>query len=129
MMDHNTPDEQDIYIECSRTVKNILCEALLNFAYFSDEIRKHEDKNSIRQNILELTHELDQQFAIDKKTIKLQRSHYDYCQRAINYHYDRIVHLLGVNVDQQRILMLNFLNGSPTRDEHLDAALLQDNII
>lgn len=128
-MDHTEMDSLYIYIECSRTVKNILCEALLNFAYFSDEIRRHEDKDSIRHNVLELTHELDKQFAIDKKSIKLQKIHYDYCERAINYHYDRIVHLLGVNVDQQRKLMLNFLNGSTTRDEHLDAALLQDNII
>jgi hypothetical protein len=101
----------------------------LNYAYFSDEIKKHEDKDSIRQNILDLTHELDRQFAIDKKSIKLSQGHCPCCQQAINYHYDRIVHLLGVNVEQQRQLMLNFLNGATTRDEHLDAALRQDNII
>jgi len=122
-------NDNSIHIECSRTVKNILCEALLNFAYFSDEIKQHEDKDDIRKTILELTHELDQQFASDKKSIKLQQGYYDFCQRAINYHYDRIVHLLGVNVDEQRRLMTNFLNGTTTRDEHLDAALLQDNII
>ena len=120
---------RDIYIECSRTVKNILCEALLNYAYFSDEIKQQPDRETIRQEILDLTHEIDYQFTIDKKSIKLPAAFYQYCEQAINYHYDRIYHLLDANVDEQRKLMLNFLNGATTTDEELDAALLRDNII
>ena len=122
-------DTGHIHIECSRTVKNILCEALLNYAYFSDEVKNNDNRDNIRQEILDLTHEIDYQFTIDRKSIKLPEAFFPYCERAIHYHYDRIFHLLDVNVDEQRKLMLDFLNGTATRDEQLDAALLRDNVI
>ena len=122
-----TADE--IQIECSRTIKNILCEALLNFAYFSDEIKQQHKKYDIRKEILAITRDIERQFAIDEQSISLQQNYLDYCQRAINYHYDRIYHLLNANVDEQRKLMLNFLAGNSTRDAQLDDALRKDNVI
>ncbi len=117
------------HIECSGTVKNILCEALLNFAYFSEDIKSQSDKSRIRKDILAVSHEIEQQFVDEEQTITLNSQAYDYCVRAIHYHYDRIYYLLNANVDEQRRLMLDFLQGTPTRDEHLDAALTRDNII
>ena len=119
----------EIHIECSRTIKSILCEALLNYAYFSDEIKNQRNKSDIRKEILAIVRDIDLQFAAEEKFIVLKQSYCDYCQRAIDYHYDRIFHLLNANDDEQRKLMLNFLNGTATRDEQLDAALLKDNII
>jgi hypothetical protein len=115
--------------ECSGTVKNILCEALLNFAYFSEDIKIQSDKSRIRKDILALSHEIEQQFTNSDQTITLEPQAYNFCVRAIHYHYDRIYYLLNTDVGEQRKLMLDFLQGKPTRDEHLDAALIRDNLI
>lgn len=118
-----------IRIECSKTVKNILCEALLNFAYFSQDIQDHPDRSLIRSDILAITHEIEQQFEKTGIIQNLDESAIEYCQRAIDYHYDRIFYLLNANVDEQRKLMSELLSGKPIGDEQLDTALLKDSVI
>ena len=116
-------------VTCSTAVKNILCEALRNYALFSDEIKSQPQPGRIKQLILKLADSIEYEFLQNQRQITIDLSNYSYCQRAINYHYDRITHLLNVNVTEQRKLMLMLLQGMPATDHELDVALSKDYVL
>lgn len=113
-------------IECSQNVKNILCEALINYASFAD----HANPAPLTSAQVDaLVDDINHQFAANGKCVKLNRELYDYCYQAIHFHYERINYLLNANVDQQRDIMLNLIHGEPTCDADLDQALQLDQVV
>ena len=119
------PDKDIIIIECSSAVKNILCEALRNFAYFSDNGMPATQRNEI----IEQADQMDLFFRNNNKRISINKAISHTCTQAIHYHYDRIQLLLNANVDEQRNLMLNLIKGIAARDPELEYALYKDNML
>ena len=118
-------DQDAIIIECSSAVKNILVEALRNFAYFSDNGMPDRQRN----DIIELADQMDFFFRNNNKKISISKTVRHICAEAIHYHYDRIQLLLNANVDEQRSLMLNLIEGIAARDPELEYALYKDNML
>ena len=96
---------------------------------FSDDNVFLNNVSEIQQTILNIADNIEQQYLTRDKRFYIDQQFYHYCESAINYHYDRIDHLLNANVVEQRKLMLNLLNGIPARDLELDKALVKDNLI
>lgn len=119
---------QQLTIECSQSIKNILCEALLNYAQFSSQYSRVSLSSDETKQILALVEDINRQHN-SAGQIHLHINHRDHCARAIQYHYDRIYYLLNSNVDQQRVLMLNLLHGEPAGDADLDRALQLDQVV
>ncbi len=119
---------QQLTIECSPSIKNILCEALLNYAQFSSQYSRISLSSDETQEILSLVEDINQQYGSTGQVL-LHISHRDHCARAIQYHYDRIYYLLNTSVDQQRVLMLSLLHGEPAGDADLDRALQLDQVV
>ena len=121
--------DKNISIECSKVIKNILCEALRNYAHFSEEVKMQPNADEIKKQALNLASHIEQQFNGNNPLISFSTDYEELIRQAINYHYDRINHLLDANLLEQRKLMLNLLNGAPTLDHELDIALIKDKII
>jgi len=118
-----------IEINCSVTVKNILLEALENYTVINSpenpSLKKTcEDVKLFDFNYIKLKFNPD-----DNSPGLINADLHDYCHEAINLHYDHIQQKLNTTFDEQRKLMLNMLKGTPTHDSHLDCALQKDNII
>ncbi|MCW9014143.1 MAG: hypothetical protein OQL06_10195 [Gammaproteobacteria bacterium] len=121
--------KNSIQIKCSTTVKNILCEALRNYAFITYSGKNSKNDCLSRETLLNSIHFIEHEFQQNNHHIILNSSIYNDFEAAINHHYDRIHHELNANVSQQRKLMLNILNGVSIDDHELDTALHEDNII
>lgn len=108
-------------ISCSNTIKSILCEAIQNYSF---RVLPKADDN----NLLLIINHIEEYICNGDQPSFIDGVLQNYCYDAINYHYDRIRKKLNANVDEQRKLMLNMLDGVPTHDHQLDTALLKDNI-
>lgn len=118
-----------IKINCSDAVKNILSEALKNYTDLSTLADHALTKIERNQILFDLTY-FRQNFSPDNSTPDLiDNCLHDYCHEAINQHYDQVQQKLNARFDEQRKLMLNMLEGTPTHDKHLDCAIQKDNII
>lgn len=117
-----------IEISCSLTIKNILCEALKNYAsqaLHQDNI--HQQK--ARQEILNTVNSIEEHYSDRLSNIVINRSMTPEFTEAINYHYDNIQKQLNVCVNEQRRLMLKLLKGKSIKTIELDEALNRDKIL
>ena len=121
--------QKTIQLKCSTSVKNILCEAVRNYAHLSYPETQKKEKNIPKQDLLNTISHIEDAFSRDPKYVVINKDFYNDYQAAINHHYDRIHHELNANVDEQRKLMLNLLNGHPAQDYELDQALYRDEVI
>lgn len=117
-----------IEISCSLTIKNILCEALKNYAsqaLHEDNIRQQK----ARQDILKTVSNIEEHYSDRLHNIIINRNLRPECADAINHHYDNIQKQLNVCVNEQRSLMLKLLQGKSIKTIELDEALSRDKIL
>jgi len=117
-----------IEISCSLTIKNILCEALKNYAsqaLHDDNVREQK----ARQDILKTVSNIEEHYSDRLHNIIINRNLKPECAEAINYHYDNIEKQLNACVNEQRRLMLNLLKGKSIKTIELDEALSKDKIL
>lgn len=117
-----------IEISCSLTIKNILCEALKNYASQALHQDNIHDQQA-RQDILQTVNNIEQHYSDRLNNIVINRSLKTECTQAINYHYDTIQKQLNACVNEQRRLMLKLLQGKSIKTFELDEALSRDNIL
>lgn len=117
-----------IEISCSLTIKNILCEALKNYAS-SALIDNDSQQKKMRQDILKTVNNIEQLYSDRTHSIVINRNLKTECADAINFHYDNIQKQLNVCVNEQRRLMLKLLQGKSIKNTELEAALSKDNIL
>lgn len=117
-----------IEISCSLTIKNILCEALKNYAA-NALLQGDIQQKRARRDLLKTVNSIEENYSDQFNHILINRKLKAECTEAINYHYDSIQKQLNVCVNEQRRLMLKLLQGKPINTSELDHALHKDNII
>jgi hypothetical protein len=117
-----------IKICCSTVVKNILCEALRNYAFIELPKNTSTDKSQEKQNLLLAIKDFEKQFIDNQQSATLNKHIYSHCHAAIHFHYDRISNELNATVDEQRKLMFDVIKGFPALDAELDSAMQKDSI-
>lgn len=118
-----------IQIDCSITVRNILCEALRNYAsYALADIHSARSLMS-RLALMRVVKSIETHRYSRFNPLQIRRELHSQCVQAINHHYDRIEKQLNTRVNEQRRLMLSLLNGQSVLDHDLDAAIQKDNIV
>ncbi|MFW2372174.1 MAG: hypothetical protein ACN4GM_03570 [Gammaproteobacteria bacterium] len=117
-----------IEISCSLTIKNILCEALKNYASQALQQDNIHDLKA-RQDILQTVSNIEEHFSDRLNNIVINRSLTPECTQAINHHYDNIQKQLNTCVNEQRRLMLKLLQGKSIKTIELDEALSRDKIL
>lgn len=117
-----------IEISCSLTIKNILCEALKNYASQALHQDNTHDQQA-RQDILQTVSNIEEHYSDRLNNIVINRSLKTECTEAINYHYDNIQKQLNACVNEQRRLMLKLLQGKSIKTIELDEALSRDKIL
>ncbi|MCW8956259.1 MAG: hypothetical protein OQL09_05200, partial [Gammaproteobacteria bacterium] len=117
-----------IEISCSLTIKNILCEALKNYA---SQALQQDDilEQKARQDILKTVSNIEEHYSDRLHNIVINRSLTTECTEAINYHYDNIQKQLNACVNEQRRLMLKLLQDKSIKTIDLDKALSKDKIL
>lgn len=118
-----------IKINCSATVKNILCEALHNYTFTVLPNKNVFSPTETDKLLLEINHIKEHNDIDNHSPDIIDNGLQNYCHDAINYHYDQLQQMLNIPIDEQRKLMLNMLDGVPTHDDQLTSALLKDHII
>lgn len=118
-----------IKINCSHTVKNILCEAMHNYTFTVLSDKNMFSATETDKLLMEIDHIKEANNIENNSPNIIDNGLQEYCHDAINYHYDQLQQMLNIPIDEQRKLMLKMLDGVPTHDEQLTSALLKDHII
>ena len=118
-----------VEINCSPTIKSILCEALKNYAAIYNKDNSGHYYYIKKSELLGIIDSIEQQLDISTDCFSINDDTQAYLEAAICYHYEHIHQQLRANVDQQKHLMLDALHGIPVNDQQLDDALRRDNII
>ena len=117
-----------IEISCSLTIKNILCEALKNYASQALHQDNVHDQQA-RRDLLKTVSYIEEHYSDRLHNIVINRGLKSECKEAINHHYDNIQKQLNACVNEQRSLMLKLLKGKAIKNTELDEALDKDNIL
>lgn len=117
-----------IAISCSSTVKEILCEALKNYAH--DVLPENEPGlyGATRHQLLNVIRNLERKCVDADDVLLIDQSYKGPCVAAIYHHFSRINQTLNASVDEQRQLLLDLLQGKPACDIQLESALQRDNL-
>ena len=118
-----------IQIDCSITVRNILCEALRNYASYALADSHSARSLMSRLALMRVVKSIESQRHNRFNPLQIRRELHNQCIQAINHHYDRIEKQLKTPVSEQRRLMISLLNGHSVLDHDLDAAIYKDNLI
>lgn len=118
-----------VEINCSPTIKNILCEALKSYASTCPTGNSNNFYFIKKSELLSIIDNIELQFNQSADHFSINDDIKAHLEAAICYHYDHIQHQIRSNVDQQKHLLLNAVHGIPVDDQQLDDALRKDNII
>ncbi len=118
-----------IEINCSPTIKNILCEALKSYASTCPTGNSKHFYFIKKSELLSIIDNIEQQFNQTANHFSINDDIMTHLEAAVRYHYDHIQHQIRANVDQQKHLLLNALHGMPVDDQQLEDALREDKII
>jgi len=117
-----------IEINCSLTIKNILCEALKNYASQTLQQDNMQEQKA-RQDILKTVSNIEEHYSDRLNSILINRNLTTECQEAINHHYDNIQKQLNACVNEQRRLMLKLLQGKSIKNIELNQAMNIDKTL
>lgn len=117
-----------IEINCSLTIKNILCEALKNYAVQALKQDNIQEKKA-RQDILKTVSNIEEHYSDHFNSILINRNLTTECQEAINHHYDNIQKQLNACVNEQRHLMLKLLRGKSIKNIELEQSMNRKKIL
>lgn len=118
-----------VEINCSPTIKSILCEALKSYATIHNKNHSGHYYYIKKSELLGIIDCIEQQLNTSNNCFSINDDTQAYLEAAISYHYEHIHKQLRANVDQQKHLLLDALHGIPVDDQQLDDALRKDNII
>ncbi|MDH5735961.1 MAG: hypothetical protein OEY87_07545 [Gammaproteobacteria bacterium] len=115
-----------LQINCSQSIKNILTEAIHTYAnLICPEPSSHYNEN-LKLDLLSALNLINNNPTNEPILINTSIYQQFYC--AINFHYDRVRKELNTSVDQQNQLLLKAIKGDILNDNHLDDAIIKDNI-
>jgi hypothetical protein len=120
---------QKIAISCSSTVKEILCEALKNYACEVLPDQEAGQFGATRGQMLNVIKNIEQICADDGDVLLIDDQYKGPCVAAIHHHYCGIHKTLNIPVTEQKQLLLDVLQGLPACDNLLDSALQRDHLL
>ncbi len=118
-----------IQIDCSVTVRNILCEALRNYAAYALADTHSARSLMSRLALMRVIKSIETHRHNRFNPLQIRRELHAQCVQAINHHYNRIEKQRNPRLDEQLKLMLSLLNGSRGLDHDLDAAIRKVTIV
>lgn len=115
-----------LQINCSQSIKNILTEAIHTYANLICPEPSSRYNENLKLDLLSALNLINNNPTNEPILINTSIYQQFYC--AINFHYDRVRKELNTSVDQQNQLLLKAIKGDILNDNHLDDAIIKDNI-